>query len=163
MAEVGLVDERSGDIRETDLNGDVIPGAIGTSATSSITFDDDDSGKFPQMEEMLKVATDLQGGANVDDNRATGQSPRLEFEETGFTEMCQTFCSCEAVRHSKYGSHRLAITTLQVKVMHKQLLLFNNAITAYFSGNKQALESCVKEFHIKMKAKESEHSSFLEH
>lgn len=50
----------------------------------------------------------------------------------------------------------------QVKVMHKQLLLFNNAITAYFSGNKQALEACVKEFHIKMKAKESEHSSFLE-
>ncbi|XP_031549088.1 arfaptin-2-like isoform X2 [Actinia tenebrosa] len=51
----------------------------------------------------------------------------------------------------------------KVKVMHKQLLLFNNAITAYFSGNKQALESCINEFHIKMKAKEAEHSSFLEH
>ena len=96
MADVN--DERSADIRETDLNGDVIPGAIGTSATSRLTFDDDDSGKFPQMEEMLKVATDLQGGANVDDPHATGQSPRLEFEEAGtkddFTSSLIVFQYC---------------------------------------------------------------------
>ncbi|XP_032223196.1 arfaptin-2 isoform X2 [Nematostella vectensis] len=51
----------------------------------------------------------------------------------------------------------------KVKVMHKQLLLFNNAITAYFTGNKQALETCIKEFHIKMQHKEAQHTSFLEH
>lgn len=87
MADV-VNDERSADVRETDLNGDVIPGAIGTSATSSLNYDDDDSGKFPQMEEMLKVATDLQGGASVDDHSTTGHSPRLEFEETGTINGC---------------------------------------------------------------------------
>jgi hypothetical protein len=32
--------------------------------------------------------------------------------------------------------------------MHKQLLLFNNAISAYFSGNQQALDSTLKQFSI---------------
>lgn len=80
MADLRLTEDRDNDIRETDLNGDVIPGAIGTSATSAIDYDDEVSENFPQMEEMLKVATDLQGGANVDDH---SPSPRLEFEETG--------------------------------------------------------------------------------
>ena len=47
--------------------------------------------------------------------------------------------------------------------MHKQLLLFQNAISAYFAGNKQALENCVKEFHIKIKSNEEKQQSFLEH
>lgn len=47
--------------------------------------------------------------------------------------------------------------------MHKQLLLFQNAIGAYFAGNKQALENCVKEFHIKVKDIEGKQQSFLEH
>lgn len=51
----------------------------------------------------------------------------------------------------------------KVKVMHKQLLLFQNAIGAYFAGNKQALENCVKEFHIKVKDIEGKQQSFLEH
>lgn len=34
--------------------------------------------------------------------------------------------------------------------MHKQLLLFHNAISAYFSGNAQALESTMKQFTIKV-------------
>ncbi|XP_021960901.1 arfaptin-2 isoform X2 [Folsomia candida] len=37
----------------------------------------------------------------------------------------------------------------RIKVMHKQLLLFHNAISAYFSGNQQALESTLKQFSIK--------------
>jgi len=36
----------------------------------------------------------------------------------------------------------------RIKVMHKQLLLFNNAISAYFSGNQQALDSTLKQFSI---------------
>ncbi|XP_068703577.1 arfaptin-2-like [Montipora capricornis] len=51
----------------------------------------------------------------------------------------------------------------KVKVMHKQLLLFQNAIGAYFAGNKQALETCIKEFHIKVKSSEGKQQSFLEH
>ena len=38
----------------------------------------------------------------------------------------------------------------KVKVMQKQLLLFQNATSAYFSGDKQALENCVKKFHFKI-------------
>lgn len=53
------------------------------------------------------------------------------------------------------------INVLQVKVMRKQLLLFHNAIAAYFAGNKKELEATMKEFHIKMQNK-GELSSFLE-
>ena len=38
----------------------------------------------------------------------------------------------------------------KVKVMQKQLLLFQNATSAYFSGDKHALENCVKTFHFKI-------------
>lgn len=47
--------------------------------------------------------------------------------------------------------------------MHKQLLLFQNAISAYFAGNKQALENCIKEFHVKITSNEGKQASFLEH
>lgn len=97
MADVSVGDEGGVDIRETDLNGDAIPGAIGASASSRLSFDDDEVGKFPQMEEMLKVATDLQGGANVDDPSNTGQSPRLEFEEAG-TKMLQENLTADYIR-----------------------------------------------------------------
>lgn len=40
---------------------------------------------------------------------------------------------------------------LQVKVMHKQLLLFHNAVSAYFSGNQASLEATLKQFNIKVK------------
>ena len=39
----------------------------------------------------------------------------------------------------------------QVKVMNKQLLLFHNAISAYFSGNQKALDATIKQFAIKFK------------
>ena len=37
----------------------------------------------------------------------------------------------------------------QIKVMNKQLLLFHNAISAYFSGNQKALDATMKQFAIK--------------
>lgn len=37
---------------------------------------------------------------------------------------------------------------LQIKVMHKQLLLFHNAIAAYFSGNATLLEATIKQFSV---------------
>jgi len=37
----------------------------------------------------------------------------------------------------------------RVKVMHKQLLLFHNAVGAYFSGNQRALEDTMRQFSIK--------------
>ncbi|KAI9558639.1 hypothetical protein GHT06_015427 [Daphnia sinensis] len=50
----------------------------------------------------------------------------------------------------------------RVKVMHKQLLLFHNAVSAYFSGNQTALEATLKQFNIKMKTGNIAPSSWLE-
>ena len=47
--------------------------------------------------------------------------------------------------------------------MHKQLSLFQIAISAYFADNKQALENCMKEFHVKITSNEGKQPSFLEH
>ena len=54
----------------------------------------------------------------------------------------------------------------QVKVMKTQLLFFHNAIAAYFSGNKDALESTMKQFNLKFTSptdnNHQEKESFLE-
>ncbi|XP_028840129.1 arfaptin-2b isoform X4 [Denticeps clupeoides] len=50
----------------------------------------------------------------------------------------------------------------KVKVMHKQLLLFHNAISAYFAGNQQQLEQTLKQFNIKMKPPGADKPSWLE-
>lgn len=35
--------------------------------------------------------------------------------------------------------------------MHKQLILLHNAMSAYFSGNAEALESTLKQFSVRIK------------
>ncbi|XP_032811455.2 arfaptin-1 isoform X1 [Petromyzon marinus] len=50
----------------------------------------------------------------------------------------------------------------KVKVMHKQLLLFHNAISAYFAGNQQQLEQTLKQFNIQLKTPGSDKPSWLE-
>ncbi|KAM3836871.1 arfaptin-2 isoform 3-T3 [Vipera latastei] len=50
----------------------------------------------------------------------------------------------------------------KVKVMHKQLLLFHNAISAYFAGNQQQLEQTLKQFNIKLKSPGTDKPSWLE-
>ncbi|XP_061607008.1 arfaptin-2b isoform X1 [Phyllopteryx taeniolatus] len=50
----------------------------------------------------------------------------------------------------------------KVKVMHKQLLLFHNAISAYFAGNQQQLEETLKQFNIKLKPPGADKPSWLE-
>ncbi|XP_040564598.1 arfaptin-2 isoform X1 [Lepeophtheirus salmonis] len=50
----------------------------------------------------------------------------------------------------------------RVKVMHKQLTLFHNAITAYFTGNQNALEATLKQFSIKAKGPEITSPSWME-
>lgn len=51
----------------------------------------------------------------------------------------------------------------RVKVMHKQLLLFHNATSAYFTGNATALDATLKQFNIKLKSANSSAPSWLEH
>ncbi|XP_051941073.1 arfaptin-1 isoform X1 [Hippocampus zosterae] len=50
----------------------------------------------------------------------------------------------------------------KVKVLHNQLILFHNAIAAYYSGNQQQLEQTLKQFHIKLKVPGGERPSWLE-
>ncbi|XP_051753740.1 arfaptin-1 isoform X2 [Ctenopharyngodon idella] len=50
----------------------------------------------------------------------------------------------------------------KVKVLHNQLILFHNAIAAYFAGNQQQLEQTLKQFHIKLKLPGGETPSWLE-
>uniref|UniRef100_A0A8C6SNZ7 ADP-ribosylation factor interacting protein 2a n=1 Tax=Neogobius melanostomus TaxID=47308 RepID=A0A8C6SNZ7_9GOBI len=50
----------------------------------------------------------------------------------------------------------------KVKVMHKQLLLFHNAISAYFAGNQQQLEQTLIQFNVKLKPPGSDKPSWLE-
>lgn len=59
----------------------------------------------------------------------------------------------------RFGSHRCVP---QVKVMHKQLLLFHNAISAYFAGNQQQLEQTLKQFNIKLRPPGADKPSWLE-
>ena len=51
----------------------------------------------------------------------------------------------------------------QVKVMHKQLSLFQNATTAYFAGTKGALDDSMKEFQNKYKNNDGKKPFILEH
>ncbi|XP_030643961.1 arfaptin-1 [Chanos chanos] len=50
----------------------------------------------------------------------------------------------------------------KVKVLHNQLVLFHNAIAAYYAGNQQQLEQTLKQFHIKPKMPGGDTPSWLE-
>ncbi|XP_056135464.1 arfaptin-1 isoform X2 [Lampris incognitus] len=50
----------------------------------------------------------------------------------------------------------------KVKVLHNQLILFHNAIAAYYAGNQQQLEQTLKQFHIKLKMPGGDAPSWLE-
>ncbi|CAL8330630.1 unnamed protein product [Merluccius merluccius] len=50
----------------------------------------------------------------------------------------------------------------KVKVLHNQLILFHNAIAAYYAGNQQQLEQTLKQFHIKLKMPGGDTPSWLE-
>ncbi|XP_056628902.1 arfaptin-1 isoform X1 [Triplophysa dalaica] len=50
----------------------------------------------------------------------------------------------------------------KVKVLHNQLILFHNAIAAYFAGNQQQLEQTLKQFNIKLKLPGGDAPSWLE-
>jgi len=50
----------------------------------------------------------------------------------------------------------------RVKVMQNQLLLFHNAVAAYFSGNQTALEAVMKQFSIKVKSPNGQTPSWVQ-
>ncbi|XP_037506803.1 arfaptin-2 isoform X5 [Rhipicephalus sanguineus] len=74
-----------------------------------------------------------------------------------------------AIHRDKYEKLKADVTIKmkfleenKVKVMHKQLLLFHNAVSSYFSGNQASLEATLKQFNIKVKNPNSNSPSWLE-
>ncbi|XP_016357421.1 arfaptin-1-like [Sinocyclocheilus anshuiensis] len=73
------------------------------------------------------------------------------------------------IHREKYEKMRIDVSVKlkfleenKVKVLHNQLILFHNAIAAYFAGNQQQLEQTLKQFHIKLKLPGGETPSWLE-
>lgn len=100
--------------------------------------------------------TDLETLAQAPRSEAT--SARLEEAQLAFEAHRDAF---EKLRGDLTVKLRF-LDENRIKVMHKQLLLFHNAISAYFSGNQQALEATLKQFNIKVKSPNSSLPSWLE-
>ncbi|XP_073970314.1 ADP ribosylation factor interacting protein arfaptin isoform X1 [Rhodnius prolixus] len=90
--------------------------------------------------------------------RSEATSARLEEAQMSFDQHKETF---EKLRSDLTVKLKF-LDENRIKVMHKQLLLFHNAISAYFSGNQQALEATLKQFNIKVKSPNSSIPSWLE-
>lgn len=111
------------------------------------------------------------------------ETARLEYDayRTDLEELnlgprdAGTLCRLDAAQ-ANFQAHRLKYEKLRadvavklkfleenkVKVMHKQLLLFHNAISAYFAGNQQQLEQSLKQFSVKLKTPGTDKPSWLE-
>uniref|UniRef100_A0A670HUM0 ARF interacting protein 2 n=1 Tax=Podarcis muralis TaxID=64176 RepID=A0A670HUM0_PODMU len=111
------------------------------------------------------------------------ETARLEYDayRTDLEELnlgprdASTLCRLDAAQ-AHFQAHRAKYEKLRadvavklkfleenkVKVMHKQLLLFHNAISAYFAGNQQQLEQTLKQFNVKLKSPGAEKPSWLE-
>ncbi|XP_026577395.1 arfaptin-2 [Pseudonaja textilis] len=111
------------------------------------------------------------------------ETARLEYDayRTDLEELslgprdASTLCRLDAAQ-ANFQAHRAKYEKLRadvavklkfleenkVKVMHKQLLLFHNAISAYFAGNQQQLEQTLKQFSIKLKSPGADKPSWLE-
>ncbi|KAM3836872.1 arfaptin-2 isoform 4-T4 [Vipera latastei] len=111
------------------------------------------------------------------------ETARLEYDayRTDLEELnlgprdASTLCRLDAAQ-ANFHAHRAKYEKLRadvavklkfleenkVKVMHKQLLLFHNAISAYFAGNQQQLEQTLKQFNIKLKSPGTDKPSWLE-
>lgn len=93
------------------------------------------------------------------------QQPRSEISSIKLEEAQRNFSSHKAHYDRLRADVSIKLKFLdenKVKVMHKQLLLFHNAVSAYFSGNQTALEATLKQFNIKLRSPNSAPPSWLE-
>ncbi|XP_048713693.1 arfaptin-2 isoform X1 [Caretta caretta] len=101
---------------------------------------------------------------------------RTDLEELSMSPRdTSTLCRLDAAQ-SHFQSHKEKYEKLRadvaiklkfleenkIKVMHKQLLLFHNAVSAYFAGNQQQLVQTLRQFNIKLKTPGAEKPSWLE-
>lgn len=91
----------------------------------------------------------------LEENKVSEQSSLASFSAFKKEKVCLQVW-LDLVSRPSCFSH------FQVKVMHKQLLLFHNAISAYFAGNQQQLEQTLKQFNIKLRPPGADKPSWLE-
>ncbi|XP_041116371.1 arfaptin-1-like isoform X2 [Polyodon spathula] len=89
-------------------------------------------------------------------------------DATTIPKIEQSQCAFQAYRE-KYEKMRNDVSIKlkfleenKVKVLHNQLVLFHNAIAAYYAGNQKQLEQTLKQFHIKLKTPGADNPSWLE-
>ncbi|XP_023991471.1 arfaptin-1 isoform X1 [Salvelinus sp. IW2-2015] len=90
--------------------------------------------------------------------RDTTTLPKIEYSQQEFQ-----------IHREKYEKMRNDVSIKlkfleenKVKVLHNQLILFHNAIAAYYAGNQQQLDQTLKQFHIKLKMPGGDTPSWLE-
>ncbi|CAK9796464.1 ARFIP2 [Anthophora plagiata] len=101
--------------------------------------------------------TDLETLAQITKNDNSNVA-RLEVAQANYEEHKQTF---EKLRSDVSIKLKL-LDENRINVMHKQLFLFHNAVSAYSSGNQTALEDILKLFNIEIKSSRPSVPSWLE-
>lgn len=95
--------------------------------------------------------SDLEYLKSIGDSQKALQIRNLEDEVASYREKYERLKSDVTVKMKFLDENR-------IKVMKKQLALFQSAIYSYFSGNQQALEAIMKQFQFKSSSVSSSNS-----
>ncbi|XP_050693677.1 arfaptin-2-like isoform X3 [Eriocheir sinensis] len=151
--------------RTLTKNGETLLGALNFFVSSVNTLCNktmEDTLLTVKLYESARIEYD----AYRSDLEMLSQQPRSEISSIKLEEAQRNFNGHKAHYDRLRADVAIKLKFLEenkVKVMHKQLLLFHNAVSAYFSGNQTALEATLKQFSIKLRSPNSAPPSWLEH
>ncbi|XP_050693676.1 arfaptin-2-like isoform X2 [Eriocheir sinensis] len=150
--------------RTLTKNGETLLGALNFFVSSVNTLCNktmEDTLLTVKLYESARIEYD----AYRSDLEMLSQQPRSEISSIKLEEAQRNFNGHKAHYDRLRADVAIKLKFLEenkVKVMHKQLLLFHNAVSAYFSGNQTALEATLKQFSIKLRSPNSAPPSWLE-
>ncbi|XP_066983985.1 arfaptin-2 isoform X10 [Macrobrachium rosenbergii] len=150
--------------RTLTKNGETLLGALNFFVSSVNTLCNktmEDTLLTIKLYEAARVEYD----AYRSDLEMLSQQPRSEISSIKLEEAQRNFSMHKAHYDRLRADVAIKLKFLdenKVKVMHKQLLLFHNAVSAYFSGNQTALEATLKQFNIKLRSPNTAPPSWLE-
>ncbi|XP_076051974.1 arfaptin-2-like isoform X2 [Oratosquilla oratoria] len=150
--------------RTLTKNGETLLGALNFFVSSVNTLCNktmEDTLLTVKLYETARIEYD----AYRSDLEALTQQPRTEVSSIKLEEAQRQF-NAQKVQYDRLRADvAIKLKFLdenKVKVMHKQLLLFHNAVSSYFTGNQTALEATLKQFNIKLRTPNSSPPSWLE-
>jgi len=151
---------QNGDLQKVlTKNGETLLNALGFFTTNLATLCNktiEDTIQTVKAYESCRVEYDAYR-TDLEAYQSSGAAPRIDEAKKEFSSQKEKY---DKIRQDLQIKLKF-LEENKVKVMRKQLLLFHNAIAAYFAGNKKELEATMQEFHIKVQSK-GELSSFLE-